>query len=147
MCSTNNNCVTFILIRLQLKVEDVDYPEVTLSILKAILEKSVLLERLVLIDGGSENLSMWNHPSDFADFMVKFASNMTHLTCCCLSIKQLDCFPIVKVKQRIANEVVPMRPSLWFHSDRALPEASDPGVPWIHYHRMVDPMSFFMPGF
>lgn len=49
--------------------------------------------------------------------------------------------------ERIAQEVVPTRPSLWFHLDRALPEASDPGVPWIHYHPMVDPMSFFLPGF
>jgi len=132
---------------LKWKHEDDNYPSTALSILKAILEKSVLLERLALIDGGSDNLPIWIHPPDFADFLVKFAAKMSHLTCCCLSFKQLDCFPIVNVKHRIAQEVVRMRPSLWFHMDRSLPQASDPGVPWVHYHQLVDPMSCDLPRF
>ena len=139
--------ITWLIIRLEWNHDEEDYPSAALSILKAILEKSVLLERLVLIDGGSDNLPIWNQPPEFADFLVEFASKMPHLTCCCLSFKQLDSFPIVNIKQRIAHEVVRVRPSLWFHIDRSLPEASDPGVPWVHYHEIVDRMSFVLPRF
>lgn len=51
------------------------------------------------------------------------------------------------IKSRVEEEVVPERPSLWFHLDRILPKASDQSVPPIHYHQMVNPVSFVMPFF
>ena len=51
------------------------------------------------------------------------------------------------IKERVEEEVVKLRPSLWFHLGRTIPEASDHGVPAIHYHQIVYPMSFIMPRF
>jgi len=70
--------------------EDDEYPETVLSILKAIPEKSAQLERLVVIDGGSEPLSSWSSPTELANLLVEFTSKLNHLTCCCLTFKQLS---------------------------------------------------------
>jgi len=51
------------------------------------------------------------------------------------------------IKQRVEEEVVTERPSLWFHLDRPVPEASDPGVPPIHYFEIVEPPPFDIPRF
>ncbi len=127
--------------------KEVVYPATAVSILKAILkgsiEKSVhetKLERLVLIDAGSipsSKLSDWKHPPEFADFLVGFTAQMTHLSCCCLTFKQMDIKLMKAIKERVEEEVVTERPSLWFHLDRDIPNVSDPGVPpIIHYHQI-----------
>ena len=99
------------------------------------------LERLTLIDAGTVDLPDWKHPPEFADFTAQ----MNHLTCCCLTFKQMDIDLMKAIKERVEEQVVMERPSLWFHLGRDLPDASDPGVPSIHYHQMVEPISFLMP--
>ena len=82
-----------------MKLEGGNYPTAAALILKVILEKSLLtfrkesynLERLALIDAGTTvDLPSWKHPHGFADFLVRFTAQMTHLTCCCLSFKQIQ---------------------------------------------------------
>ena len=124
--------------------EDV-YPATALLILKAILEKSPLLERLVLIDGGSDNLPFLSAPHKFSDHILEFASKMTHMSCFCVTFNQLAVDLMKEIKERVENEVVAERPSLWFHLDRNIPEASDAGVPSVHYHQIVEPVSFVLP--
>ena len=143
--------------------EDV-YPGTAVSILKAILNEAIVkeavlkgsidssiqetkLERLALIDAGSVDLPNWKHPPNFADFLVDFTAKMTHLTCCCLTFKQMDGVLMKAIKERVEEEVVIERPSLWFHLGRDIPNVSDPGVPAIHYHQMVNPMHFSTPPF
>jgi len=126
--------------------EDI-YSTTAISFLKALLKGSVQLERLALIVAGPENIPDWKPSPKFADFLVEFTAKMTHLTCCCLIFNQLGVELINEIKQRVEKEVVTERSSLWFHLGRALPEASDPGVPAIHYHQIVYPISYFMPRF
>jgi len=124
--------------------EDV-YAEATLQILKAIRTECVQLERLVLIDDGIAKLPGWNPPPDFADFIVDFASKMANLSCFCITFNQIDADLMNGIKQRVDDEVVTMRCSLWFHLGRVIPKASDVGVPSIHYHQIVEPVSFVLP--
>lgn len=129
------------LFRLEWNHEENVYPETTISILEALLNEAVKLERLALIDAGSREFPDWKHPSEFADFVVGFVEIMTHMTCCCLTFKQMDGDLMISIKDRVENEVINDRPLLWFHLDGAIPKASDPGVPSIHYHQIVDPVS------
>lgn len=126
--------------------EDV-YPATAFAILKALLKASLKLERLVLIDAATEKLPQWKPPPGFADFLVDFTAKMTHMTCCCVTFKQMNTGLMEEIKERVENEVVTERPSLWLHLDHAIPEASDPGVPAVHYHQIVYPISFVMPRF
>ena len=138
---------TFTSLRLEIDHKGDVYPATAFSILKSLLKASAKLERLALIDAGSEKLPDWKNPPEFADFLVGFTAKMTHMTCCCITFNQIDASLTEEIKQRVEKEVVVERPSLWFHLDRALPEASDPGVPAIHYHQIVNPISFVMPRF
>jgi len=127
--------------------EDDEYPGFALLLLKAIREKGVHLERLVLIDGSSKDTSFWSPPPDFANLLVELTTKLEHLTCCCITFNHLSVDLMKETKQRVEKEVVTERPSLWFHLDRRIPEASDYGVPWIHFHEIVHPMSFTIPRF
>ena len=116
-----------------------------LRILKSLKQFSPKIERISL------EFMCKTYPTDrdhlMGDLLVDFTLKMKHLSCLSLSLKQLDGALIKNVHERIKKEVLPTRPSLWFHLDRCLPEASDPGVPWVHYHQIVRPMSFIMPSF
>ena len=127
-------------------LEDIN-PTTVFYILKSLLKGSVQLERLALIVAGPEELPDWYLSPKSVDFLVEFTAKMTHLTCCCLAFNQLGVKLMKEIKQRIEMEVATERPSLWYHLDRALPEASDPGVPAIHYNQIVYPISYFMPRF
>ena len=137
--------------RLELNLAGDDYFTAAFYILKVILEKSLFtfrnesakLERLTLIDAGPRNFPDWKPPQEFADFLVDFTAKMTHLTCCCLTFKQMDGVLMKTIKERVEKEVVMERPSLWFHLDSVIPDPSDPGVPPIHHHQIVSPISFY----
>ena len=127
-----------------------DYPATVLSILKTFLgnEKSLLLERLVLIedrDSGNVSPSPSPPPPGFSDRLLEFTSKMKHLTCCCITSNQMDPDLMTEIKNRVELEVVTERPSLWFHLGRNIPKALDAGVPLIHYHQIVEPVSFVLP--
>jgi len=119
-----------------------DFP--VLEILKSLLGCRLHLERLVLLAYRSENKPDWNHPPDTVDFLVKFSKKMVRLVCFCLIYDRLDPNLITVAQHRIAQEVVTIRPSLWFCLGREEPLASDPNVPGIHFHEMVDPV-FYTP--
>jgi len=56
-----------------------------------------------------------NHPStELSKFLVEFASKMDHLTSCCLTFNHLSLDLMKEIKQRVEEEVVTERPSLWF---------------------------------
>jgi len=126
--------------RLEWSHEDEENPATALLFLKAILEVSVNLERLALIDGGSYESFALSPPPVLANFLVEFTSKMNHLTCCCLTFNPLSVDLMKEIKQRVEEEVVTERTSLWFHLGRRIPEGSDSGVPWIHYHQIERPM-------
>jgi len=105
------------------------------------------LEERFQINVPCEKLPDWQPPPEFADFLVDFTAKMTHMTCCLITFHQINTGLMQKIKERVENEVVTERPSLWFHLDHAIPEASDPGVPAVHYHQIVKPISFVMPRF
>ena len=111
-----------------------------LLMLKSLLGATYHLERLVL--NGSCKL-MFNR-NEAETSLVEFASRMKRLVCCCLVFYKLDRKLIKKVQQRIAQEVLPKRPSLWFHLGGDDPLASDPDVPNFHFHEMVNP-TFYVP--
>jgi len=121
------------------------YPVTALLLLKALVDESVPLERLALIDGSNDNLNVWRPSSDFSDSLVDFFTKMSHLTCCCITFSQMDVDLMNGIKNRVEEEVVKKRRWLWFHLGRAVPKASDAGVPPIHYHEMVEPVTFLMP--
>jgi len=72
-----------------------------------------------------------------ADFLIQFCSKKKHLTCLSLTFFNLDDALIDQVNQRMAEEVLSERPSLWFYLGNRFPEASDPTVPSVHYHEMI----------
>jgi len=139
------------------------FPTTALSILEVLREKSPLLERLVLIDGGSvdggfrelwtvNDYGMWTEslpslspPHKFSDLLLEFASKMTHMTCCLITFEQLAVDLMKEVEERIEKEVVAERPSLWFYLDRKIPKAPEGGVPSVHFHEIVEPVSFVFP--
>jgi len=114
-------------------------------LLKYLIGSSLQLERLVLIAKSPKNETDWDHPIKLPDLIVKFALKMKRLVCCCIVFDRMDSNLIKEIQQRIAKEIVPIRPSLWFHLGREKPLASDPSVPSIHYHEMVDPIIYVPP--
>jgi len=76
-----------------------------------------------------------------ADFLVQFAMKMKHLALFCLVLKGCDFnrpyILINRANQRMAEEVLPKRPALWFYLDCNMPDGVDSTVPGIHYHEMV----------
>jgi len=139
--------------------EEDGYPTTVLSILKILREKSPLLERLVLIDGGFCSYSLTvndgfrlelplpslSPPHKFSELLLEFTSKMTHMTCCCLTFRRLAVNLLKEITERVEEDVVAERPSLWFHLGRNIPKASDAGVPSVHYHEIVEPVSFVLP--
>ena len=79
------------------------------------------------------------------DFLVDFTMEMKHLSCLSLSFGQLDENLIEKVRQRIKKEILPGRPSLWFHLSSEIPDVGDPSVPKVHYVEMIDTNYFDPP--
>ena len=114
-------------------------------LLKFLLGSSLQLERLVLIAKSPRHGPNWKQPLQLPDFIVDFALKMKRLVCCCMVFDRLDPSLIKEVQQRIAKEVVPIRPSFWFHLGREVPLASDLSVPSIHFHEMVEPMVYVPP--
>ncbi len=90
--------------------------------------------------------SDWKHPPKTADYVVQFAKEMKRLVCCCLTFYYFNQNLCNQVNSRIAKEVVSERPSLWFVMDCFNPKVTDPNIPLIHYHEMVDvPFNHFPP--
>ncbi len=78
----------------------------------------------------------WNYPLD--DVIVQLALKLKRLTCLSLTFYELSDSKLIEhVHRRMAEEVLPTRPALWFHLGTAFAEASDPSVPAVHYHEMV----------
>lgn len=77
--------------------------------------------------------------SYFGNQVVRFALEMDHLVALCLAGLRVDPFTVAKVRERVEKEILPLRPSFWFHIDRDLPKENDLNVPRIHYDEMVNP--------
>jgi len=106
-----------------------------LLILKSLKQFAPKIERISL------EFMCKTYPTDedylMVDFLVDFILKMKHLSCLSLSLKQLNGTLIQKVHERIKKEVLPTRPSLWFHLDRKIPDVLNPSVPKVHYHEMI----------
>jgi len=106
-----------------------------LLILKSLKQFAPKIERISL------EFMCEAYPTDkyhfMEDFLVDFTLKMKQLSCLSLSLKQLDGTLIQKVHERIKREVLPTRPSFWFHLDSKIPDAVDPEVPKVHYHEMI----------
>ena len=110
--------------------------------LTSLLGAAYHLERLALISPCQ--LVFNQNESETRDRLVEFASTMKRLVCCCLVFNLLDRKLAKKVQKQIAEEVVPKRPSLWFHLGDDDPIVSGPDVPNFHFHEMVNP-NFYVP--
>ncbi len=119
-----------------------------LPLLKSFFKNAPQLERLSLLDEDhDDSSSQWDHlenPSELADYIVKFASELPHLVALCISFFHRELgfgFDLThQVNQRITEEVLPSKPSFWFHlgwKDRPMPSVTS--VPLIHYQEMVSP--------
>jgi len=107
-----------------------------LGILKSLSVNAPKIER-INIEMMCEILpNDWNYP--LAEFIVQLALELKRLTCLSLTFYELNDRKLIElVHQRMAQEVLPTRPALWFHLDNDFPEASDPSVPAVHYHEMI----------
>jgi len=85
----------------------------------------------------------WEPPLDIVDFLVNFISKMGHLVAFCLTALRLDPSIVEEVKRRVAEEILPDRPSFWLHLDLDLPKENDPSIPRIHYDQIVNPLNYF----
>ena len=142
-----NNCFSIVLFRLKWNDKEKKHPRTASKILRAlVLANFVQLESLALIDAGSGKPD-WKNPPNLADTMVRFAKMMANLSCCCLIFKQMNAEYMNEGKQKVEKDVVQTHPTLWFYLGRSIPNASDLGVPLIHYHQIVAPMSFALPLF
>ena len=112
----------------------------TLLLLQKLLKCSSHFERLPLHDVCAPSDSAKRQlSSDFGDQVVHFASEMGHLVALCIAGLRVDPVAVDKVRERVEKEVLPLRPSFWFHMDRDLPKGNDLDVPRIHYDEMVNP--------
>ena len=86
----------------------------------------------------------WSFP--LAHFMVKVALKLERLTCLSLTLYELkDSMLFEEVNRRILEEVLPVRPALWFHFGNNFAEASDPSVPAVHHREMIITNNFDPP--
>jgi len=74
---------------------------------------------------------------NLADFLVQFIFKMKHLTALCLVFYELYPSLIRQVNQKIAEEILPLRPALWFYLDRKIPNGVEPSVSAVYYSDMV----------
>ena len=111
--------------------------------LKAIREKSPLLERLVLYATKNDCQRDPNRPTELEDFLITFVKKMPHLVVLCLAGIQFDSNAVEVLKRQFTEEVLPDRPAFWFHLGENLPEANGPSVPRIHGIEIVNPIDWF----
>ena len=91
-----------------------------------------------------------NLPADrsfpLANFMVKVDLKLERLTCLSLTLyEQKDSMLFEEVNRRILEEVLSVRPALWFHFSNNFAEASDPSVPAVHHREMIITNNFDPP--
>ncbi len=94
-----------------------------------------------MMDKPSDAVSSgWDHPSETADFIVRFAAEMPRLVALCIVVVQLEADLIEEVNSRITAEVLPYKSPLWFHFSDTEPTPSNSNVPFVHYQEMVSPL-------
>jgi len=96
--------------------------------LKALL-KCLLLERLVL-DDYCRSRPSHQASSQIENYLFTFVSNMEHLVAFCLSSSRFNDPDAIfeRVNQRFVQEIIPSRPSFWFHLGKVLPKENEPSV-------------------
>ena len=78
----------------------------------------------------------WSFP--LADLIVQLALKLKRLTFLSLTFHELNANELIEqVHRRMAEEVLPSRPALWFHLGNTCPDGSNPNVPAVHYHEMI----------
>ena len=80
-------------------------------------------------------------PKDMADFLVRFASKMKRLSAFCIDIYAGSEDLWNEIHAQIAQKVVSLRPSPWFHMGE-IPKRVASDVPTIHYNELIDPMIY-----
>jgi len=68
---------------------------------------------------------------------------MKRLTAMSLCFYGIDRVLLTEANRRIVEEVIPIRPSLWFHLDSADPDPAGQSFPGVHYHEMFYFSQFF----
>ncbi len=120
-----------------------DYYEFSTTQIEGLLRELVIaspcLERLVLIAKRPCYQQNRLHPTLLEDFLFSFVSQMKNLAALCLVGFEMDPIVLAGVKQRLKQEILRVRPSLWMHIGPELPNATDPSVPKIHYDDIVNP--------
>lgn len=115
-----------------------------ISFLKHLLLSCPRLKRLVLIvdsKGCQEDLHNY---TALADSLVDFAKKKENLIALCLAGFEIDCTTAQHLRQRLADEIVPLRFPFWFHVGPELPNVIDESVPRIHYDEIVNPVDPYL---
>ena len=85
-------------------------------------------------------LGLATHPY-VVDELLNFISSMSRLVALCLAgCFLLDQSDLEKIKEQVAEEILPLRPSFWFHIGLDLPKETDLSVPRVHYDEIVGPI-------
>lgn len=77
-----------------------------------------------------------------ADFFFTFARRMEHLVALCLSIN-ISATIVKELEMKFIQEILPDRPSFWFHVGPSLPRPNDFRVPRVHYDEIISPINYF----
>lgn len=75
--------------------------------------------------------------------LVEFATVMERLVALCFAGFRITPKVDRKVNRRLLKEVIPLRPSFWFHLSRNFPLVNDTSVPQIHRDEILDPVTGF----
>ena len=80
------------------------------------------------------------HPDNLllqANDLVSFVADMERLVAFCLAGIRIDPDIAQIVVQRLTDEILPLRPALWFHLGKDVPQVGDPCVPRVHYDEIL----------
>jgi len=82
----------------------------------------------------------WKSRINLGQQLIKFLSKMKCLVA--FSFTGYTIQPDVQevVHSHVATEILPSRPSFWYHLGKSLPKANDPDVPRIHYDEIFNPI-------
>ncbi len=99
------------------------------------------MERLVLFaEADSWKRNHIRNDKQLEDSILPFVKEMFHLIALCLAGFPIDSSV---VEEQFMVEIVPDRPSFWFHLGQTLPKSSDIYAPRIHHEGIAYPMDSF----
>lgn len=112
-----------------------------LVLLKDLKKSCPKLERIALVQCmGNCLLSQ-----ELEDYLFSFTTGMEHLEFVYLVGFKIDPARAGRIKEKLNEMVLPLRPSFWCHVGLELVKGYDPSVPRVHYREMISPLYWDAP--